>query len=334
MVPIKEPARPTCFHETNPTSSLTRRSAVECTGTLLLMLAATSAGLVARRLGIRDPGVALLCSAMATSGALVGLVVAFGNASGGHFNPLITALQWFAGERGARCTLAYIAAQFTGGLLGALVANQALGAALVLAAPAVASTTMVLSEVIATAGLMIVIFGCSRSALGQTGPFAVGAWLMAAIVAMPSGSYANPVITVAATLVGGGIALSPHVALLYVPAEIAGALIALGVISIAYPPPRPAGPLDMGRMPPDGADALISRAGEQGGEKTLAPLVTVRVRQAMGMLARMEHVPALEQSRLSQRRVKPSIFDSAGERISSLQAEPQVDSGRQQDHLA
>ena len=92
-----------------------------------------------------------------------------------------------------------------------------------------------LSEVVASAGLMTVVLCCARSGRKETGPFAVAAWLLAAVVATPSASYANPAITIAAFFAGGPIALSLSQTLAYVPAEIAGALIALIPVSIAYP---------------------------------------------------------------------------------------------------
>ncbi len=83
--------------------------------------------------------------------------------------------------------------------------------------------------------LMIVVLGCARSGRAETGPFAVGAWLAGAIVATPSGSYANPAIALGAIVASGPIALSVNTAFLYVPAEIAGALLALLVVAVTYP---------------------------------------------------------------------------------------------------
>jgi glycerol uptake facilitator-like aquaporin len=82
---------------------------------------------------------------------------------------------------------------------------------------------------------MTIVFGCARGRRPETGPFAAGAWLAAAIMATPSTSYANPAVTVAALFVTGPIALSTTTALIYVPAQIVGALIALLVIVTVYP---------------------------------------------------------------------------------------------------
>lgn len=256
MTSAMRPRPETCFFERDPGVALVRRAMVEGVGTLLLVLAATGAGLTASRLFFDNAALSLLASAVTTAGALVGLILAFGAVSGGHFNPLITGLQWVAGERKLDCTLAYIAAQVLGGVAGALLAGLVFSGG---GHPAVLPTVgwkMVASEVVASAGLMMVVFGCARSGRKDTGPFAVGAWLTAAIVATPSTSYANPAIAVAALFATGPINLSPETALFYVVAEVAGALVALGCIEIAYPrrpssePPEVTSPIAPTGTPP------------------------------------------------------------------------------------
>jgi glycerol uptake facilitator-like aquaporin len=207
---------------------------VEGVGTLLLVFAVVGSGLTAEHLLHQWPALGLFASAIGTAGALVGLILALGSVSGGHFNPLISGLQWLAGERRLDCTLAYVAAQFGGGIMGALLANVIFGAdRQFMQLPG--NWTLASSETLAAAGLMIVVFGCARSSRTETGPFAVGAWLAAAIIATPSTSYANPAIVVSAVFAAGPVALPATSALLYVPAEVAGALLALIVIAIAYP---------------------------------------------------------------------------------------------------
>jgi glycerol uptake facilitator-like aquaporin len=235
MMPKVLPKAQTCFFEQDPGAALTRRATAEGVGTLLLMLAATGSGLAVQHLLPESGILGLLASALATAGALVGLIIAFGSVSGGHFNPLITGLQWLGGERKLDCTLAYVAAQFAGAILGALLANVVFGSGSRAPVFALVNGTLILSEALAAAGLMIVVFGCARSGRTETGPFAVGAWLSAAIVATPSSSYANPAITLAALVAAGPIALPRTTALLYVAAEVVGALVSFAVIAIAYP---------------------------------------------------------------------------------------------------
>jgi glycerol uptake facilitator-like aquaporin len=92
-----------------------------------------------------------------------------------------------------------------------------------------------LSESLSSAGLLLVVFGCSRSGLKEAGALAVGAWLTGAILATPSRSYANPAIVLAALLVKGPMAVSWPTASVYVAAEIVGAFISFGLVSVMYP---------------------------------------------------------------------------------------------------
>lgn len=230
------PRAETCFFEHDPGMALARRAAVEGIGTLLLMLVASGSAQRASLVFPDQPGLGLVAHAVATSCGLVALVTAFGSASGGHFNPLITGLQWLARERRLDCTLAYVAAQLLGAGLGAWLSGLLFAADS--GQPAAPSRILILSEAIASAGLMIIVFGCARSGRAQTGPFAVGAWLCGAILTMPSGSCANPAIAVAALFAAGPAALPLPTVLSYLPAEIVGALLALLVISIAYPARR------------------------------------------------------------------------------------------------
>jgi glycerol uptake facilitator-like aquaporin len=229
----------TCFFEQDPEISLRRRMFVEGVGTLLLMLAATGAGLTAHHLSAKSPGLGLLLSAVTTAGALVGLIVALGQVSGGHFNPLITGLQCLAGERRLDCTLAYVTAQLFGAGLGAVIAGALFDAPVPTQGPMLSVRTALASEMVASAGLMIVVFGCARSGRREAAALAVGAWLTAAIIATPSGSYANPAIAIAAIVAAGPVALPSPTALFYAASEVAGALLALAVIQITYPIGQP-----------------------------------------------------------------------------------------------
>jgi glycerol uptake facilitator-like aquaporin len=234
-----------CFHEHDPNVPLRRRAFVEAVGSFLLVFVALASGVKAQLLAPSLPLVSLIANAIATAGALVGLILALGPVSGGHFNPLITGLQWLMRERGSRCTLAYCAAQLAGATFGVALANM-------LFAPsqpsALAVTTplaqLLASEILAGAALMTIVFACSRSGLRSAGPIAVGAWLAGAIIATPSASLANPAMVVAGLLANGSMAVTRASAAFYMLAECAGALIASAVISIAYPPRgyRHAGP--------------------------------------------------------------------------------------------
>ena len=253
MRSARQPAAETCFHERDPGIPIARRATAEGVGTLLLVFAAAAAGLAAQHLTPHGPAFALVASAVATAGALVGLIVAFGPVSGGHFNPLITGLQWLAGERGLDCAAAYVAAQMAGGIGGALLTNALFTATDGPVTLPTANWTLAASEAVAAAGLMVVVFGCARGGRAETGPFAVGAWLVAAILVTPSTSYANPAVALGASFAVGPMALPPTTAAVYAMAEIAGALVALLVVTIVYPSHRGA------TRPAEPAVATVSR---------------------------------------------------------------------------
>jgi glycerol uptake facilitator-like aquaporin len=225
----------TCFFEDDPGLPLPRRSLAEAVGTLFLVLAATGGSLALRQALAGTPGLALPLLALVIAGALVSQIVAFGAVSGGHFNPLITGLQWLGGERTSACTAAYAVAQIGGALGGVVLGNLLWPFPSGHPAMAPLSVTAFASELAASAALMLVIFGCIRSRKAETGPFAVGAWLVAAVVATPTTSYSNPAIALAAILARGPLALAPVTALGFVGAQVSGALIAFAVTRTLFP---------------------------------------------------------------------------------------------------
>lgn len=223
----------TCFQEADPGLALSRRAGAEALGTGLLALAASSGGMAAARAFAQMPGLVLPAMAVMISGALVGLIVALGKVSGGHFNPLISILQWLGRERTLTCTLAYVVAQVAGGMLGGLLGAQLWGGGA--AAAPVPAWTGFESELLASLGLMIVVLGCGRGQRGDLAPFAVGAWLVAAILAFPTTSFANPAVVLGALMSASPFGLSPEVVPGFLLAEAAGAVIAFALIALLYP---------------------------------------------------------------------------------------------------
>lgn len=227
------PAQVTCFHEADPALPLWRRAGVEAFGTLLLVMAASGAGIGANRMFATMPGLVLPIVALVLAGALVSLIVALGSVSGGHFNPLITVLQWLARERGGICTVVYVAAQLAGGVLGGWMA-----AGMWHATPAGSGGlgwAGAVGELVASAGLMLVVFGCARSGRADTGPFAVGGWLIAGVISIPTTSYANPAVVVGALVTAGPLALGHGSAVPYLLGESVGALVALLAVTLLFP---------------------------------------------------------------------------------------------------
>jgi glycerol uptake facilitator-like aquaporin len=171
----------------------------EFVGTAFLLLAIVGSGIMAQRLCGGDVGLALLVNAVATGGALIALILAFGPVSGAHFNPVVT-LALALRKKTWGGVLAYVVAQLGGALAGTTLGNLMFGL------PAFATSHhersgsgMIVSEFVATFGLIAVIWGCSRSR-PPVAAFAVAAYIVGAYWFTPSTSFANPAVTIARSL--------------------------------------------------------------------------------------------------------------------------------------
>lgn len=224
------PPAEVCFFEHNPRLALARRAGAEAVGTLLLMLAASASASVT--LGLTPgTGAGALLHAMAASGALVSLIVALGPVSGGHFNPIITIGQWMRGERSLRCLSAYVPAQAIGALAGGVLSRLLFPQAPIRLDPM--AWPLLTSELIGTASLMLIVFACSRAKRAEVGPFAVSAWLLGMILFLPS-SYANPALVIGGLIANGPIAISGLSAAAFIPVQIVGGLLAVGIVGLVY----------------------------------------------------------------------------------------------------
>jgi glycerol uptake facilitator-like aquaporin len=225
-----------CFVELGPLLPLPRRALIEGAGTFLLMFVIVGTGMLAQQ-PTSDALLRKLVAAVAISGALAGLILALGPLSGGHLNPLISALQWFPGRsRTLRCALFYVIAQAAGACAGAACANAIFDGDAMLYRLLPISGQGVASEAVCSMGLMTIVFAVStRGGRRDAGSVAVGAWLLAAIVTAPSSPYANPAITLAATIADGQVRLPPGTVAVYVGAQFAGALIAFAIIAAIFP---------------------------------------------------------------------------------------------------
>jgi glycerol uptake facilitator-like aquaporin len=180
--------------------SLARRVAAESLGTGFLVAAVIGSGVMGERLAGGNTAIALLANSIATGAALVALIFAFGKISGGHFNPVVTVVD--AIEQGLpwKETPYYVTGQILGGIGGAIVAHLMFGLPLISFSGHVRSgAPQVLSEFVATFGLVSVIWGCSRLRSDAV-PFAVGAYITAAYWFTVSTSFANPAVTIARCL--------------------------------------------------------------------------------------------------------------------------------------
>jgi glycerol uptake facilitator-like aquaporin len=217
---------------------VSRRLVAEALGTGLLIVAVIGSGIMASRLSPDDVGLQLLENAAATAGALIGLILIFGSISGGHFKPVVTLVDRAYGTISSRDTGLYIVAQIIGGCLGAVVANM------MFELPAVewstttrSSGALWLSEVVATAGLLLVIHGCVRTGRAGIVAFAVGLWIGGAYFFTSSTSFANPAVTIARTMSDSFAGIEPASAPMFIVMQLLGATVAFVLIRFLYPDP-------------------------------------------------------------------------------------------------
>ena len=183
-----------CDQDTAPGAvTLWRRLLAELLGSALLAAVVIGSGIAAQRLSPGNTGLELLENAAATAAGLFAIILMFGPVSGGHFNPVVSFVDAAFGGLRWRDAAAYLPAQVAGCVGGAVLAN------LMFALPAVsisakhrATPGHFLSEVIATAGLLLVIFALARSGRSRSAPAAVGAYIGAAYFFTSSTSFANP----------------------------------------------------------------------------------------------------------------------------------------------
>ena len=177
-----------------------RRLVAEGLGTAMLLAAVVGSGIMGEQLAGGNVAVALLANTVATGAALVALILTFGPVSGAHFNPVVSFADASQGGLSFREALAYSSAQIAGALIGVLAAHVMFSQALFsLSRHTRSGFPQILSEAIATFGLLSVIWGCSRRRSAAV-PFAVGAHITAAYWFTASTSFANPAVTIARAL--------------------------------------------------------------------------------------------------------------------------------------
>lgn len=218
------------------TAGLARRLFAEALGTALLVAAVIGSGIAAARLSPGDVGLQLLENAAATAAALMAIILALGPVSGAHLNPVVTIADRVLGGVTTAEAALYVLAQVVGGALGAVVAN------VMFSLPAVELSTnarsgggLWISEVVATFGLLLVIFGVVRSGRSSLAPFAVGTYIGGAYFFTASTSFANPAVTLARTLSDTFAGIAPGSVPSFVSAQVVGAALAVGATWLLYP---------------------------------------------------------------------------------------------------
>jgi glycerol uptake facilitator-like aquaporin len=210
---------------------LLRRASAEAVGTALLVATVVGSGIAAQRLSPGDTGLQLLENAIATGAVLVALILALGSISGAHFNPVVTLADRVLGGMSTAEAVVYVLAQVAGACVGAIVAN------LMFELPAVTISThdrsgsgVLLGEVVATFGLLLVILGVTRSGRTHTAAFAVGGYITAAYWFTSSTSFANPAVTIARSLSDTFAGIAPEDILPFIALQVVGALLAVALM--------------------------------------------------------------------------------------------------------
>jgi glycerol uptake facilitator-like aquaporin len=246
--------------------ALWRRLTAEFAGSAFLAAAVIGSGIAAAALSPGDTGLELFENAAATAAGLFTIILMFGPVSGGHFNPVVSFVDAFFGGLRWRDAAAYLPAQVAGCIAGAVLANLMFGlAAVSISAKDRASGPHFLSEILATLGLMLVIFALARSGRARTAPAAVGAYIGAAYFFTSSTSFANPAITVGRMFSDTFAGIAPASAPLFIGAQVIGGALAIGLIKVLYPGVTPADAERIVIPHPAGASAAAESVMADGG---------------------------------------------------------------------
>lgn len=216
-------------------STLAKRAVAEATGTALLLAGVVGSGIMAERLAAGNVAIALLANTIATGGVLAAIILTFGPISGAHFNPAVTLSDALQGGLPWSEVPAYVVAQILGAIAGVTIANAMFAQPLVfLSHHARHGFPVLLSEFVATFGLLAVIWGCVRYR-SQFTPFAVSAYIVGAYWFTASTSFANPAVTIARALSDTFAGIAPADVPGFILAQLLGALAATGLFAWLAP---------------------------------------------------------------------------------------------------
>ena len=221
--------------------ALWRRLAAEFLGTTLLAAVVVGSGIAAQQLSPGQTGLQLFENAAATAAGLFAIILMLGPISGAHLNPVISFVDAAFGGIRWRHAAAYLPAQVAGCVAGAILANVMFGkAAVSISTKHRASTAHSVSEVVATLGLVVLIFALARTGRGRSAPAAVGAYIGAAYFFTSSTAFANPAIAVGRMFSDTFAGIAPGSVPSFVVAEIVGGVLAVVVVRVLYPTVTPA----------------------------------------------------------------------------------------------
>lgn len=223
------------------TTPLLRRVAAELLGTGLLVAVVVGSGIAAQRSSPGDAGLQLLENSLATALGLTALILVFQPVSGSHFNPLVTLADRTLGAELRPTTLvAYLVAQIAGAIGGAALANTMFATATSLSSNDRLTPGHLVGEVVATAGLILLVFALARTERIALIAPAVGAYIGAAYWFTSSTSFANPAVTIGRIFTDTFAGIAPLSALWFLLAQLIGAVIGTLLVLLFFPTPRKA----------------------------------------------------------------------------------------------
>ena len=229
---------------------LARRATAELVGTAALVAVVVGSGIQATVL-TTDVGLQLLANSLATVFGLGVLIALLGPVSGAHFNPAVTLAAWWIGRRGgdgttSRELAAYLPAQIVGAIGGAVLADA------MFAKPLVHFSThhrsaphLWLGEVVATAGLILLVFGLARAERAHLAPVAVACYIGAAYWFTSSTSFANPAVTIGRAFTDTFAGIAPASVPGFVAAQLVGLALGLALVALLFGRPAQASPDDI-----------------------------------------------------------------------------------------
>lgn len=235
--------------ETTAARPIWRRLVAEFLGTCVLVTIVVGSGIMASRLSPNDVGLQLLENSLATALGLAVLILVLGPVSGAHFNPVVSIVDLIA-SRGTGLrpgeTIGYVLVQIGGAISGALLANVMFGVPAAIASHDRVSWGTLIGEVVATAGLLLVIRSLSRTGRPSVIAAAVGAYIGAAYWFTSSTSFANPAVTIGRIFSDTFAGVAPTSALAFITAQLVGGAIGLALAIALFP-----------RLPKTVADVVV-----------------------------------------------------------------------------
>ena len=216
------------------TISLLRKLGAEFLGTSLLLIVVVGSGIRAE-LTSDDGGLQLFINAVSTTAGLYGLIIILGPVSGAHFNPCVSLVDALYGDMGWKPLGQYCLFQISGGILGTILANVLYQLPVAISETERWGYALWISEVIATATLILIIHGCIRTGQKASMPAAVSLWVGGGYFFTSSSIFANPAVTIARVFTDTFTGIEPQSMAVYLLFQLVGALLGFGLCKLFFP---------------------------------------------------------------------------------------------------